>query len=294
MALADRPYMREERHPPRLTTVLVGTLIAAFVVQSGLLFYWGLDVSRQLALTVGGLSHGKLWQLFSFQFLHLCPWPWHVLLNCLGLYFFGRPVEDAIGARRFLLLYLGSGVGGGLLQVLLTVWLPRHADIPVVGASAGVCGLIAFFCSRNPMQELTTWLYFLPITVRARYVLMFLGGFSAFGAFIPFDGIAHGAHLGGILVGITYARGGAFWTRLSRWNPVWNRRRKQKLVAAASVRGRPWREEGSGAPGEIGPEEFMSQRVDPILDKISAHGLQSLTERERKVLDAARRQMGRR
>src|SRR5215813_14115826 len=103
MALADRSYMREAYHPPRWTTILIFVLITAFVVQSVLLFYQDFDASRYLALSVAGLSQGRIWQLFTFQFLHTCPWPWHVLFNCLGLYFFGRPVEESLGGKRFLI-----------------------------------------------------------------------------------------------------------------------------------------------------------------------------------------------
>src|SRR6476660_61668 len=159
MGLADRYYMRDAYHAPRMTTRLIIVLIIAFVIQSLLLFYGDFQVTEHLALSVAGLRQGKIWQLLTFQFLHSAPWPWHVLFNCLGLYFFGRRVEESLGSRRFISLYLLSGVVGGILQVLLT-FVPRHPDIPVVGASAGVCGMIALFCSMHPMQELQIWIYF--------------------------------------------------------------------------------------------------------------------------------------
>src|ERR1043165_1837180 len=189
MSLGDRFYMREEYHPPEVCTRLIVVLIVAFVIQSVLLFYGEFDVNHYFALSRDGLLHGKIWQLLTFQFLHSTPWPWHLLFNCLGLYFFGRPVEESLGSKRFLWLYLLCGVAGGLLQVLLTVLLPKHPDIPVVGASAGVCGVIAIFCTMNPMQELRIWIYFFPVSILARYFLMFLGLISAFGALIPFDGV---------------------------------------------------------------------------------------------------------
>src|SRR5438874_388657 len=115
MALADRYYMREEYHPPRICSKLIVVLILAFVVQSALLIYGGIDLSTDFGLTVAGLAKGKVWQLLTFQFLHACPWPWHVLFNCLAQYFFGRPVEETLGPKRFILLYLLAGVAGGLL-----------------------------------------------------------------------------------------------------------------------------------------------------------------------------------
>src|SRR4051812_33563167 len=99
MALSDRNYMRDEYHPPRLTTRLIIALLVLFTLQAALLFYWDVDASNHLALSVAGLSRGKVWQLLTFQFLHATPWPWHVLFNCLGLYFFGRPVEESLGPK---------------------------------------------------------------------------------------------------------------------------------------------------------------------------------------------------
>jgi membrane associated rhomboid family serine protease len=292
MPLSDRSYMRDAYHPPRWTTILIIVLLSCFVVQTALLFYGDVALHRQLALSVAGVSKGKVWQLVTFQFLHSSPMPWHVLFNCLGLYFFGRPVEEALGAKRFLWLYFLSGVAGGLLQVLVTILLPRHPDIPVVGASAGVCGLIAIFCSLNPMQELTTWLYFFPITIRARYFLMFLGLLSLFGTIIPFDYVAHAAHLGGILLGIGYVRWrDTFPQAISRWGGFRNLPGPWSRRAAGGPRGRPWRSSPARS-AQPDSAEFMSREVDAILDKISAHGIHSLTEREQRVLDAARKRLG--
>ena len=77
-----------------------------------------------------------------------------------------------------------------------------------------------------------------------------------------------------------------------RWNPLQERRRKRQLVQAAArvTRWRPSQESGT----ELPPEEFISKEVDPILDKISAHGLHSLTPRERQILEAARAKMAKR
>ncbi len=289
MSLADRYYMHDAYHAPRMTTRLIIVLLVAFVIQSALLFYSNIHLEETLALSAGGLLHGKVWQLITFQFLHACPMPWHVLFNCLGLYFFGRPVEEVLGSKRFLQLYLLAGVAGGLLQTALPLALPQHYDIPVVGASAGVCGMIAIFCSQNPMQELTAWLYFFPINIRARYLLIFLGLLSLYGTLVPFDSVAHGAHLGGIIVGIVYVYwGDKIKERLLHWRRQMPWTHPRPTPKAGVLRGRPWRE----AESTPSSRAFISQQVDPILDKISAHGIHSLTERERKLLEAARKQMG--
>jgi len=293
MGLADRHYMRDEHHPPHITIKLIVVLIIAFVLQSLLLHYWGIDLMKDLGLSLDGLRHGKVWQLVSFQFLHYPIWPWHLLFNCLGLYFFAKPMEEILGARKFIGLYFLSGVAGGLLQVITTAILPRQVDIPVVGASAGICGMIAIYASMFPMREITTWIYFFPITLRAIYFMLFLFCFSLFGTFVPFCGVAHAAHLGGMLVGLGYVKWRAhitqFLKNLRVPRKVRNQQREEELVRASLARGKPWRQRNT----ETEPEDFMSKEVDPILDKISAHGIHSLTERERKILEHARRKIRR-
>jgi membrane associated rhomboid family serine protease len=287
MGLADRYYMRDEYHPPRITTKLIIVLIGAFVVQSALEFYGDINLYKSLALSVHGIMSGKIWQLLTFQFLHSGPWPWHVLANCLGLYFFGRPVEEMLGGKKFLALYFLTGTAGGILQFLVTL-LPRHPDFPVVGASAGVCGMIAIFCSFQPMQELRLWFYFFPISVRARYFLIFLTLISLYGAFIPFDGVAHAAHLGGILLGISYVRWRyEFWEKAFNRIPLLRDDYQRPSIGSLAKRS-PWRRIQSAHKS---PDTFISSEIDPILDKISAHGLDSLTEAERNLLDKARKKM---
>jgi len=80
------------------------------------------------------------------------------------------------------------------------------------------------------------------------------------------------------------------------WHPLRNRARRRQLVKAATVKPGFWRTKGSGIPKaeQVEPEEFISREVDPILDKISAHGIQSLTPREKQILEAARSKMDKR
>ena len=295
--LRDRDYMRSPSGSSgrSLTVTLIVVLIALFVVQSCLMLYGNLPLLDWFALSLDGFKHGRIWQLFSFQFMHSTPWPWHVLFNCLGLYFFGRSVEEALGKKRFLLLYFASGLSGGVLQLLTTWLLPHHPDFPVLGASAGVMGLIATYATLFPMREITIFVFVFPITLRAQYIFWLTLGLSIFGTIIPFDGIAHPAHLGGLLMGMAYLRweAGAL-EKLSSWNLFRFRQRKQSRINVSSVKPfRPSRTPSGESP-DLPPKEFISQEVDPILDKISAHGIQSLTERERQILEAARARMSKR
>jgi membrane associated rhomboid family serine protease len=275
------------------TKKLIIILIVCFVVQSCFAFYGDKDFRKHLALSVEGLTNGKVWQLFTFQFLHSVPWPFHVLFNCLGLYFFGKPIEEQLGTRRFLKVYFSSGVAGALVHILSILILPRHDDIPVVGASAGVYGVMAAFCAMFPMRELTTFIYFFPVSIRAIYLLWFLGLFALYGTIIPFDYVAHGAHLGGLLMGIAWVR----WPdELDRATsiPKFSFAQRKQHSSPASTAYEPAATPANEGGKPVANEDFISKEVDPILDKISAHGIHSLTDRERKILEKARAVMAKR
>jgi len=305
MGLADRHYMREgRRFAPLSTTVLLMIVLAVvFALQCFCDVYLQRPVERWLALTSECFTRGHIWQLLTFQFIHGSLW--HLICNLLGLWFFARFVENVLGPNRFLIAYLGCGVIGGLLQGILMVFFPAHFGSGVYGASAGVSGIFAIFVCLLPSTEIR-WNFFIPI--RAEVLLWVTAGISLFFTLVPSargGGVAHAAHLGGLLAGVAWVRLGwhrdfvrlpweGMFDRWRRWQPFESRQRKRELVRAASVRGRTWREVPPDAPADLPPEEFISKEVDPILDKISAHGIQSLTERERKILEAARKKMAKR
>jgi membrane associated rhomboid family serine protease len=253
-------------------------------------------------LTVPGLKSGYVWQLLTFQFLHGSLL--HLIGNLIGLFFFGRFVEQALGTHRFLVAYFGAGIVGGILQGLLMLAFPHHFGMAVYGASAGVSGMFAIFALLERNSEIRLW-FVLPVRAMALLVVFFC--ISLFFTLVPSprDYTAHAAHLGGLLAGIAWVKLGwhrdfvtlpweGIFSRLGRWRSPGPRQRKRELVRAATVRERPWRSKSTEPETELPPEEFISKEVDPILDKISAHGIQSLTERERKILETARKKMGKR
>jgi hypothetical protein len=118
---------------------------------------------------------------------------------------------------------------------------------------------------------------------------------AVIGILTPGNGVAHGAHLGGLLAGYGFIRLGIGLNEISwRWKPFRSRARKRQLVKAASVKTHQWPLSKSTLAADLPEEEFISKEVDPILDKISAHGIQSLTDRERRILEAARSKMAKR
>jgi membrane associated rhomboid family serine protease len=304
--VGDRPYMRDAAFRNRwsvsvwlivvntacFTTQLVAPLLAG--VNGG--GPWPEPVlDRYLALHPTDLTRGHVWQLLTFQFLHAGPL--HLILNCAMLYMFGRPVEDVLGRQVFLRFYLSSGAVGGLLQAACSWVFPGHfGQGPVLGASAGVFALIAAFAALNWDQPITTLIaLIIPVTMPAKFLVLVEVVLAGLGLLQGRSGIAHAAHLGGILSGLLYVRfvvlRDSGWFDLSRLRkPLPDR----ELVKTTSGREEMWARSKKAEFQDLPPGEFISKEVDPILDKISAHGIQSLTPRERKILEAARDRMGRR
>lgn len=284
--LDDRSYMRNTAYGPRLsvTAMVLIANVVAFVLQLALGYYLRFPVNDYLALSIEGLRHGYVWQLLTYQFLH--GGFIHLLLNCLVIYFFGRELEHTLGPRKFLILYFASGVLGGLLQMGAGLVVGGRFAAHVVGASAGAFGLVAAFASLFPERHLTLLVMFvIPVTMRAKYLLLAEAVITLIGIAYPADNIAHVAHLGGMIMGMAFVKYQDPWD----WLLVGGRRATwPKVARMRSARGdqRP--------VVDLPPEEFLSREVDPILDKISEHGIQSLTDRERKILEAARDKVGRR
>jgi hypothetical protein len=170
----------------------------------------------------------------------------------------------------------------------------------VVGASAGVFGLIAAFATRVPDQPITLLVFFvLPVTFKAVVLLIIEGCIAVAGILGPllniplFDKshIAHGAHLGGMLMGIAWIRWGMMpHPSFQFWRPSWPRRQARESTREAL---RTLKSPSHPAE-DLPPAEFISREVDPILEKISARGIHSLTAHERQILEAARSRMARR
>jgi membrane associated rhomboid family serine protease len=273
--------------------VLLVVNVIAFIFQSVVERSSNFPIYAWFALSVDGLRHGFVWQLLTYQLMH---GGWlHLLLNCWAIYVFGREVEETLGRNIFLTLYFTSGVIGGLFQGLAGVLLGGAFALPVVGASAGAFGLVAAFATLYPERPLMLLLFFIiPLSMRAKFLLLFSALLTVFGVIVPYGNIAHAAHLGGMLTGMVFVRYAIYW----HWHwPRLDRTPSQPLRPLVKTPHRAstaWGQTNARPEEDLPPDEFLSKAVDPILDKISAHGIQSLTERERRILETARQKMVRR
>ncbi|MGB7769576.1 MAG: rhomboid family intramembrane serine protease [Verrucomicrobiia bacterium] len=295
--LEDRDYMRQPDYEGSGVSFTVGLIIVntaiflaelvAFNTQRGSDF-----IDNYFALSLDGLQHGHVWQLLTFQFLH-AGWL-HLIFNMLAVFFFGRPVETALGRSRFLTLYLSSGVIGGLCQMAAALVWPSFFGGAVVGASAGAYGLVAAFAVLNWWERFTLLIYFFPVTMRGRTLLWCCIGLAAGSILLAHhSNIANAAHLGGILTGALFVRqivqGRWHWPQ---WGSLPSRpAAPREFVVTRAGRGKFWQLAAGKPDEELPTDEFVKSEVDPILDKISAHGIQSLTAREREILEKARAKM---
>lgn len=164
-------------------------------------------IVRSLALVPAAvLTHFAVWQPVTYMFLH--GGIGHLLFNMLALWMFGTELERTWGTRFFLRYYFVTGIGAALVSIAwsLTPFPFARAlyETPVIGASGAIYGLLLAYGMYYPHR--TVFLYIFPVP--ARYAVVILGAIaflSSVGS--SGDGVAHVAHLGGLLVGYLYLKG---------------------------------------------------------------------------------------
>lgn len=145
------------------------------------------------------------WQLLTYGFLHGDTM--HLLVNMFGLWMFGSDLERVWGPRRFAAYYLVCVIGAGVVQLLVAAW--QGGIYPTVGASGGVFGILLAFGMTYPNRQVM--LLFPPIPMPAKFLVIGYGALELFyGVTGRAPGIAHFAHLGGMLFGFLLLR---YWQR---------------------------------------------------------------------------------
>ena len=229
------------------------------------------------------VRQGQLWRLLTCAFCHDRFGVWHILVNMLFLFWFGKMLEPLYGAREFLLFYLTAAVVASLCHVGLDLF--THHSVPAIGASGAVMAVVVLYAIHHPREKICIfmlfpieirWLVLLYVIIDLHPVLLILSGNPMY------TGVANAAHLGGAAFGYLYWKSGirleGAWDRVTHLGGKWRPPRNVRL-------GR--------APDALRRDDLDAQ-VDQILQKIHEKGESSLTERERKVLrTAASRYKGR-
>lgn len=251
--------------------------VKRLLIANGVAFFLTLVIGPELIFRWFAFAPSALltrpWGAVTYMFLHGDFW--HLFFNMLILFFFGPPLENRWGSKEFLKYYFLCGLGGVALSFLFVpAW--------IVGASAAMYGLMLAFALNWPNTPIYIWGIF---PVKAKWLVAFLFVASLLNAFGGAGGgVAHFAHLGGIVTGFFYLK--------SDWRPGPSTRgkaraRRIRRMAIVPKEDPPARDRSSGEdPGVWSKgEERVLDEVDRILDKISAQGMSSLTPEERKVLD---------
>jgi len=141
------------------------------------------------------------WQLVTYAFLHgNLP---HIAFNMLGLYMFGGPIERVFGSRRYLVYYFVCVVSAAITQLLVAGMM--GAVYPTVGASGGIFGLLLAYGIYFPHNRVM--LLFPPIPMPARVFVVVYAAIELFlGVTGTQEGVAHFAHLGGMIGGYVLLR----------------------------------------------------------------------------------------
>ena len=159
------------------------------------------------------LGHGFMpWQVVTYAFLH--GGIGHLFFNMLGLWMFGAELERVWGQNRFIQFYFASVLSAALAQLLVTSLLGSMG--PTVGASGALFGLLLAFAMMFPNRTIMP--LFPPIPMKAKYFVALYGGLELLlGVTGSSSGVAHFAHLGGML-------GGYLMIRYWRGQPPFGRR----------------------------------------------------------------------
>ena len=189
---------------PPVTTALIVANVAVYLLQ-GLVpqiivpfALWPLAAS---AANIG--ASFAPWQLVTYAFLHGSLV--HLAFNMFALYMFGGAIEQVFGARRYLVFYFVSVVSAAITQLIVAVLL--HGVYPTIGASGGVFGLLLAYAMYFPRNRVM--LLFPPVPMSARtFVVVYAGIELLLGVTNTQSGVAHFAHLGGMIGGYLLLR---FW-----------------------------------------------------------------------------------
>lgn len=215
------------------------------------------------------------WRLFTYMFLHAGAW--HLVFNMLWLWWMGRAVEETLGPRSFTVIYLGSGIGGALLDVFFAQFLGINY---VIGASGAVFGIMVAFAVLYPTMPIH--LFLLP-PIEARYVVAGLIALNVL-ALGGNSNVAHIVHLGGAGIGylLMKARQSGFNLAgvIQPLENIW-----LELKGAYKKKDSSPKNKNMYSVSDVEIiEETEQTELDDILEKISEKGYDALTKEEKRKL----------
>ena len=289
-----------------LLVVNVLAFIATFVLERS-----GIDLTRMLGLHFFLASEFHIYQFVTYMFLH--GGFTHILFNMFALWMFGSVIERVWGPKKFLFYYICCGIGAGFTQELVQYITYSMEDIAAyqyvnaggvqmttdayinlwttIGASGAVYGILLAFGMLFPNERL--FIIPFPFPIKAKWLIVGYIAIELFSAMSgPGDGVAHMAHLGGMLFGFLLIR---YWQKYPDSSSSFGRSRGQEFFDNLKRKydehqnHQQMKAEHTDPRWESDAEYNARQRknqeeIDAILDKIRKSGYDSLTKEEKKKL----------
>lgn len=269
------------RSIPTVTKALLVLNIAAFIIAKlvfGEVLLMGtpmLQLNYYLGLHYFTSPDFHIYQLFTYMFMH-GGWE-HLFFNMFALWMFGCAVEKAWGTQRFLIYYIVCGIGAGLIQEAAQFFVyGTHPALGLtVGASGAIYGILLGFGMTWPENKI--FIFPIPIPIKAKWFVCLYAAIELFSALMTSgDGVAHVAHLGGMIFGYLLIRhwqgGGQFGMKLQMPDFL----KKKDTNHANDEREKDW----TYNRDQMTREEM----IDKILDKVRRNGYDSLTAEEKRIL----------
>lgn len=196
------PNTRFSVFPPVIKNLLIINALAFLATKSVFSGGWTpLGETLMPYLVLRPLGEGFMpWQLITYMFLHANLG--HIFFNLFALWIFGQSIENLWGSKRFLIYYLLTGIGAAVIHMFIGGYFTY-----TLGASGAVYGILLAFGMMFPDKYII--LLIPPIPIKAKYFVMIFGAIELMsGLTNPGSGVAHFAHLGGLLVGYILIK---FW-----------------------------------------------------------------------------------
>ena len=291
-----------------LLIINVLMFVATFVFQRG-----GIDLNDVLGLHFFMASEFHLYQLLTYMFMH--GGLQHIFFNMFALWMFGCVAENVWGPKKFLFYYISCGIGAGLIQELVqyisyfviddlgsyeyvnlngvSVTVDYYLNqLTTVGASGAIYGILLAFGMLFPEERI--FIFPLPVPIKAKWFILAYVAIELFSALgTSGDGVAHFAHLGGMLFGFLMIR---YWQKHPGGGSGYGRSGGQQFFDRLKNN---WEKRSHKNAGDGGAhshtesdkdwqynqhKQATQKEIDEILDKIRRSGYDSLTEEEKKKL----------
>lgn len=230
----------------------------------------------------GFMQELKLWQIVTYMFLH-GGW-FHILFNLLGIWMFAGELEQLWGSSLFLRYYLYTGIGAGIFIAAMNyfLYLKYQVDPVTLGASGAIYGILLAYGWTWPNRQVL--LYFV-LPIKVKYLVIVFGLIEFFGTLSSATGtggnISHIGHLGGLISGLIF-----ILIRMRKTHTSYT----VKKEAADNVLSRAMKKRRMNKKKkEIETRIQAKKIIDELLEKIARHGMSSLSKKEKKDLEWARK-----